>query len=241
VPLDVTNRAAVDVFVGRELARHHETRAASIVDGLVRTNPQLEAGTLFFWDPLAAVLAMHPDLGTTEAVMLRVATSGAELGRTIVGDGGAEVEWFARADVDAFERELLATLRGLDRVAPVDRTADLVVTIGGAGGCALSTEELRPGANVVEAALTGDDPQVALVGSLAPGYRADDLAAWLAAGNVDVPPWVNVTTVVGSLEPSPMRSLAVLEAVDATVACVDASNLARLELLGTAELQVSAE
>jgi hypothetical protein len=38
-----------------------------------------------------------------------------------------------------------------------------------------------------------------------------------------------------------MRSLAVLEAVDATVACVDASNLARLELLGTAELQVSAE
>jgi hypothetical protein len=58
---------------------------------------------------------------------------------------------------------------------------------------------------------------------------------------VEVPPWVTATTAVGSLDPYPTRSLAVLEAGDSTVACVDASNLARLELLGTAELRISAE
>ena len=108
VPLDATNQAPVTPYVGDALRRYHyATPAATAVWELVNGTRMADGGS-YFWDPLAAVLAVDPTVATATARRIDVAASG----RTAPGAHGARVMLESRVARARFERVLLGGLLG---------------------------------------------------------------------------------------------------------------------------------
>ena len=91
VPLDATNRVPFDVYMLRAVVEAPRTKVLDVVRAmLVGLQPMMAAGDYYLWDPLAAVLALRPELGTVEERAVDVVTDGTEAGRTITVSAGSD-------------------------------------------------------------------------------------------------------------------------------------------------------
>jgi pyrimidine-specific ribonucleoside hydrolase len=110
VPLDATNDVPATQFFFDTLTRTKRTPEAKLVWAFFATHDyNLEGGSYFFWDPLAAVALVEPDIVdlSTRSVEVDQAT-----GQTLQADGGAEVEVAVAADRRGFEEEFLTLVNG---------------------------------------------------------------------------------------------------------------------------------
>ena len=114
IPLDATNDVPATVFFHEALTEQRATPEAELVFGFFDTNPHnLEGGAYFFWDPLAAVAMVDPDVITSEARQLRaIESADGQHGATVESPQGVEVTIATGADRQRFEEAFLTTLNG---------------------------------------------------------------------------------------------------------------------------------
>ena len=114
VPLDATNQTPVTMdFYARCEANHGTPAAAFVHRVLRRLKSSVANGEYYFWDPLAAVIATHPDIATTETRPLTVIQEeGAECGRTLECETGTSIQVCLDADQIRFESIFWNTLNG---------------------------------------------------------------------------------------------------------------------------------
>ncbi len=156
VPLDASNFVPATPFFIEVLAEHLGTPAARAVHSVLATNEQVETGTYFFWDPLAAVLVVEPGLATWRQERLLV-TASLDSGAGWISrwDQGVETRYAVRADAIGFERAFISTVSG-ERVKAVRPTPDLTVTFDGRR-CTIDVDTLPEGDVVI--ALENDSPR----------------------------------------------------------------------------------
>ena len=115
VPLDATNRVPVTMdFYHKCLANHHTPAADFVFRILKRLKSFIKSGEFYFWDPLAAVIAVNETIAAFQERHLIVAQAeGAECGRTLAADGGVPIRVCVSADQAQFEKIFLDTLNNL--------------------------------------------------------------------------------------------------------------------------------
>jgi inosine-uridine nucleoside N-ribohydrolase len=112
VPLDATNRVPADLDFYRRLQRNHRTPEAEFVyQVLSRKLDAILPGYYYFWDPLAAAVAVDESLGYLKEGMARViADPGEHSGATRLVNGGVPVRYAKSADKERFLYEFLRAL-----------------------------------------------------------------------------------------------------------------------------------
>jgi len=112
VPLDVTNTVPMTREFHDRSAQLRLTPAADFVHRTVgRLKFLIDRHAYYFWDPLAAVLITHEDLGEYEPVKLRVsAGEGPDSGRTLESENGHILRVCTKVDRERFETIFLETL-----------------------------------------------------------------------------------------------------------------------------------
>ena len=117
VPLEATNDVPFSRQFLQRLAEHnHHPWTDFLIRALQKVAERLqnEAGRVFyFWDALAAVLALHPELGLYETHRVRVVEEdGPEWGRVVRSENGYVIKICTGADRAAFEQIFM---EGLNR------------------------------------------------------------------------------------------------------------------------------
>jgi inosine-uridine nucleoside N-ribohydrolase len=114
VPLDATNDVPATIFFYEALESARSTPAADLVyEFFTRNDYNLEGGSYFFWDPLAAVSIVLPEVLTTEVRSVAVVEEPSDrTGALIETPDGAEVRVALSADRRMFEETFLSTLDG---------------------------------------------------------------------------------------------------------------------------------
>ena len=111
VPLDATNDVPVTRAWFGALAGHRTTPAADAVHDLFAAARSFDLG-FYFWDELAAALALDPTLASFDELPIVIEIDGPEQGRTRIDESGTPVRIARSADADRFGSELWTTLNG---------------------------------------------------------------------------------------------------------------------------------
>ena len=110
VPLDATSQVPVRRSFYEGIAAAHDTpEARFVLDVLTRQRGEIDAGSLSFWDQLAAV-ALTEDVATVRRRRVSVTPGGALAGWTSERSDGAPVRVLDRVDGARFERVFLSVL-----------------------------------------------------------------------------------------------------------------------------------
>jgi pyrimidine-specific ribonucleoside hydrolase len=220
VPLDATNDVPLDAYVLRAAARAPVSKTMAVVSTLLSgVHGMVSAGQYYLWDPLAAVLAVRPELGTLEHRGVDVVTSGAEAGRTVTQNGGgAPAEVFTGANGRAAEAALLSGLTSSPMVS-IDERPDVVID---ASVCTAAHGALRAGPLVVTVATDSNpgDAGGTVIGILDPGRGAADIEAFFATPATEPPDWFTLTAALGAGIGGPSTDLVRVDSGDYTVVCV---------------------
>jgi pyrimidine-specific ribonucleoside hydrolase len=114
VPLDATNEVPATIFFYEATKVPRATAAADLVyKFFTRNRYNLEGGSYFFWDPLAAMTLVEAGVVTTEARKVTVMADSDDLhGALIESPDGVEVQVAIAADRRLFEERFLSTLNG---------------------------------------------------------------------------------------------------------------------------------
>jgi pyrimidine-specific ribonucleoside hydrolase len=218
VPLDATNAVPLDAPFLRAVASAPQTDVVVVTrDLLFGVRDLVAGGEYYLWDPLAAVLSVHPELGTAEQRAADVVVDGADSGRTIEADDGAAAEVFTAADGRATERALLERLAGRP-VPPIDERPDVV--IDSVGCSATSPADLAAGARFLH--LEPVDPSGwVVVGTLAPEAGPADIEAYFAEPPSEEPDWFTPAAFLGGAADAPRSDVALLERGEYTVICIE--------------------
>jgi hypothetical protein len=236
VPLDATNSVPLDMYVLRAVARAPETDALRVTRSLLTgIRGMIDEGSYFLWDPLAAVLALQPELGTVEERTVDVVVEGDDIGRTTDAAGGAPVEVFTAADARAAEQALIQTLAGAE-ADPISDRPDLVID---PVACSASGPPVDAGMQVVELApgTPQDAPWAVAVGVLEPGRGEADIEAFLAAPTDEGPTWFDQAAGLVSGEGG-SADLVELDPGTYTVVCIQ-GDFGDMQLQGTTTFTVS--
>jgi purine nucleosidase len=113
VPLDATNDVPITPEFVDRLRADHRTVAADIVLGIAthpEVVPSIEVGEVSWWDPVAAMSAIHRDIVDFEAGRLDVVQDGPAAGRTVLSPTGRPVRFGTATDTAAFEQRFIDTL-----------------------------------------------------------------------------------------------------------------------------------
>jgi len=96
----------------RRLAAGPATPASQFtLRAIRRIRPLLRGQAFYLWDPLAAVVAVHPEIVTCEQHLVAVMQEpGRELGRVLEDGAGGVVDIAVQVDRPAFERVFVASL-----------------------------------------------------------------------------------------------------------------------------------
>jgi inosine-uridine nucleoside N-ribohydrolase len=92
VPLDAANDVPVPSDHRRVLSEANQTDAIVYLSGLLDLFPSATSDFYFMWDELAASVASGEPTVTTEPMTIAVVVGGDDDGRTLVTDGGHEIE-----------------------------------------------------------------------------------------------------------------------------------------------------
>jgi purine nucleosidase len=110
VPLDATNFVRIEQDLIDRIVDSAQTPEAMTVAAVAR---QLApGGTLYWWDALSAVAAVHPHVVTYEALEVTVIEDGPSTGRTAIDPSGQMAYVATWASREEFERIFLDTLNG---------------------------------------------------------------------------------------------------------------------------------
>lgn len=150
VGLDATNRAPVSGDFLELFRVNAHTEAAKLAHSLIRDNPQVYSGEAYFWDPLAAAIAVDPGLAPTRAERISVVTGeGAGAGRTLRDPGGHRAAVAADPDVPAFEEQIIRALDGVEPGTPLadppTPVADVAIRFDGTTCAYDGPATIRPG------------------------------------------------------------------------------------------------
>lgn len=114
VPLDATQQVPLTRAFAQRLAEHASTTGPAKVVSAIANHPDIlmgvDLGLLYWWDPLAAMAAVHSGVVTFEAIPLDVVTEGASAGRTRRAIEGWGTLVGVSADAQRFEDLLLESL-----------------------------------------------------------------------------------------------------------------------------------
>ncbi|MEV4174278.1 nucleoside hydrolase [Nonomuraea sp. NPDC049709] len=115
VPLDAANEVLITGAFLDRLGADHRTAAADTVLEIVthpEVQPLIAAGLLYWWDPLAAMSAIHPGHVGFTSGRIDVVPSGPSAGRTFLSPSGRPLRYGTTAGTAAFEQRFLDTLNG---------------------------------------------------------------------------------------------------------------------------------
>jgi hypothetical protein len=230
VPLDATNDVPLDAYLLRAAARAPSTDAMAVVNTLLSgVHSMVSAGEYYLWDPLAAALAVRPELGALERRSVDVVTSGAEAGRTVTDSGGdANAEIFTGADGRAAEVALLSGLAG-SPVASIEERPDVVID---PAACSVTPAGLSAAPLVVEVA--SDDAGGVAIGILDAGRGAADIEAFFASPAREPPDWFRFVAALGAGVGAPSVDLVQVKPGDYTVVCMrDEADAVELQGIST--------
>jgi inosine-uridine nucleoside N-ribohydrolase/predicted ester cyclase len=131
VALDATNHAPITHDFYNRLGDDRTTPEADFVYQVLTAQIDgINGGWLYFWDPLAAVIATENSIVSVQGRPLIVVTDeGVESGRTMPDDSGTRIDVAANPDAAAFEMIFLNVLNGRDPAA--EPTAQMSVASGG--------------------------------------------------------------------------------------------------------------
>jgi hypothetical protein len=123
----------------KALKDQHATAAGAALFDLAKANRDIfQPGGYYWWDPIAAVIATDDTIGQFEIKRLgEIKAEGAEIGRTVVTENGANVRVAMSVDAPRFEEVLLSVLNSgaavtIDRTEPTpDSLAKMAVTFEG--------------------------------------------------------------------------------------------------------------
>lgn len=133
VPLDATNDVPATVFFYEALKLERHTPAAELIYKYFTRNAyNLEGGSYFFWDPLAAVSMVKPDVITAQLREVTVVEQpGDEIGALIEQPDGVEARVGLSADRATFEETFLSMINGGEDIAVEIPTPDVSVRYDG--------------------------------------------------------------------------------------------------------------
>jgi pyrimidine-specific ribonucleoside hydrolase len=216
VPLDATNDVPLDAYLLRAAARAPSTDAMAVVNTLLSgVHGMVSAGEYYLWDPLAAALAVRPELGTIERRGVDVVTRGAEAGRTFTQDGGdVTAEIFTGAQGRAAEAALLSGLAG-SPVTAIDERPDVVID---PATCSVTPAGLSAAPTVIEVA--SDDAGGVAIGILDAGRGAADIEAFFTSPEREPPDWFRFVAALGADVGAPSADLVRVKPGDYTVVCM---------------------
>lgn len=114
VPLDATNQVPLTRAYAQRLAEQASTTGPARVVSAIANHPDIlmgiDLGLLYWWDPLAAMAAFHPEVVTFQAQPLEVVAEGASAGRTRPSEAGRTTQVGVGANAQRFEDLLLESL-----------------------------------------------------------------------------------------------------------------------------------
>jgi inosine-uridine nucleoside N-ribohydrolase len=201
VPLDASNHVPVTRFFADVLEDRHGTPEAEMVWRLFEAQPYLTAGTNFFWDPLAAVVAVGEAEATVERRNVEVLIGGgAETGSLVERPDGASIDVVLDVDAEAFEREFLGTLASEEITTLMRPTPNITIDLS-TEGCAIEGSPTFPPGPVVVAGVSasGSLGQAVLV-RFGEGGSFERMSTWLAKVgspvNAEIPGWIEVAELM---------------------------------------------
>jgi pyrimidine-specific ribonucleoside hydrolase len=114
VPVDATDQVPLTEELVQRLAAGPATPAGQFVlRAIRRIRPLLRGQTFYLWDPLAAAVAVQPEIVTCEQRRVAVMQEpGRELGRVVEDAERGVVDIAVQVDRPAFERAFVACLTG---------------------------------------------------------------------------------------------------------------------------------
>jgi inosine-uridine nucleoside N-ribohydrolase len=188
LPLDATNFVPASVFFYEALTDQKNTSEAELVYQFFVANPfNLEGGAYFFWDVLAAVAMVDPDVATYETRRLEVVEeAGEQQGASADSAAGAELRVATGADRQRFEEAFLTAVNGgIPAVVDVP-SPDFTVRFSG-GDCSLDgpTTFTADGsaARLVAEVVNETEGTTAIVLGLHPGVGIEQVVADAARAN----------------------------------------------------------
>lgn len=206
VPLDATNDVPATRFFFETLQPLRDSPGAELVYRFFEASPSsLDGGAYFFWDPLAAVTLVEPDVVTIESRAVSVVETGARAGALSEAEDGVPVDIALAADRRAFESAFLTALNGGEPVAAQIPTPDLVVTFDG-DSCTLegetSFESDEPTTRIVVELVNESELGLSVVTGLHEGFTWDRLVYDAARVRTQGPPdyWEQTGLVTISAE-----------------------------------------
>jgi inosine-uridine nucleoside N-ribohydrolase len=219
VGLDATNDVPATRFFYETLEAHRESPAAELLYGYLTANQGiLEGGTYFFWDPLAAVTLVQPDVVETERRPIVVVESqGSDEGATVEDADGVEVEVAVGADRSRFEEVFLTALNDGTPVEANIPTPDLMVTFDGSQ-CSFEGQTSYEGegatTRVVVELVNQSELGLSLASGLHEGYSWDRLVYDVARVQTEGPPDYWALTGEVTIQPETLSGGRVTGALD---------------------------
>jgi len=193
VGLDATNDVPATRFFYEALETQRDSAAGELLYRYLTANQGiLTGGTYFFWDPLAAVTLIDPDVVDTERRSVTIVESrGSDEGATVESDDGVEVEVAIEADRSRFEELFLTALNDGTPVEANIPAPDLIVTFDGSR-CTVegptSLESAGATARVVVELVNESELGLSLASGLHEGYSWDRLIYDVARVDAEGPP-----------------------------------------------------
>lgn len=189
VPLDATNHVPLTSFFADQLAAHLTTPEAQAVYDLLMLNPASIASGLSFWDTLAAVAMVDPDIAVWHDLDVTVLQGGGPASAGTLASGiGRPASVAMGADRKAFEAEYLTTLTG-ESVAASEWQFDATLTISSDGWDYDGPTTVAPGAFTMVVENRSEHSTLAAHGWLVDGATWEDLEAYTS---IEQPPWMEL-------------------------------------------------
>ncbi|MCY1075807.1 nucleoside hydrolase [Archangium lansingense] len=114
VPLDATNQVPLTRAYAQRLAEQASASGAARVVSAIANHPNIlmgiDLGRLYWWDPLAAMAVLHPEVVTFQTQPVEVVSEGASAGRTRAAESGQSTRVGMGANAQRFEDLLLESL-----------------------------------------------------------------------------------------------------------------------------------
>ena len=192
VPLDATDDVPVMTLFQHAL-NGGRREAASDVIGKLLSDPYYYSGSQYFWDPVAAMVAIDSGLArfTTEWITV-VQGSGADQGRTIQSSGGVATRVAVSVNAARFYRQYLRVVTGDSNAAVASPKSRLEVSYSGSQWVVHAAVQAAAKPMALDVTNDSSLDVGVVVAKLASGHVVTEVDNAILAGITSPPPWFQV-------------------------------------------------